>query len=67
MGDMIATVGNDFVEGVKQKFNKETKNDCGVILTELCIQNELRINNMFFQHRPQYKYTWSYNQGRNYN
>lgn len=64
MGDMNARVGNDIVEGVKQKFNEDVMNDHGEMLTELCAHNELRINNTFFPHKQQYKYTWSDTRGR---
>lgn len=30
----------------------------GELLIQLCAQNELRINNTFFQHKWQYKRTW---------
>ncbi|KAI4492186.1 hypothetical protein M0802_009992 [Mischocyttarus mexicanus] len=64
MGDMNARIGNDVIEGVKERFNKDVTNDRGKIMTEFCAHNELRINNTFFQHKDQYKYTWSDTRGR---
>ncbi|KAI4474450.1 hypothetical protein M0802_015597 [Mischocyttarus mexicanus] len=51
MGDMNAMIGNDVIEGVKERFNEDVTNDRGEIMTELCAHNELRINNTFFNIR----------------
>ncbi|KAI4488638.1 hypothetical protein M0802_011454 [Mischocyttarus mexicanus] len=50
MGDMNARVGNDDIEGVKERFNENVINEHGEIMTGLCAQNERGINNSFFQH-----------------
>ena len=52
-------VGNDVLRGVKQRFNGDVLNYNGELLVNLCASNELRINNTFFDHKPQFKYTFS--------
>ncbi|XP_030750157.1 uncharacterized protein LOC115877947 [Sitophilus oryzae] len=58
LGDLNARIGNQVVDGIKQKYNENITNRNGEILTEFCGQNELRINNTYFPHKEQYKYTF---------
>ncbi|XP_055384192.1 uncharacterized protein LOC129613898 [Condylostylus longicornis] len=64
LGDFNARVGNDAVRGIKQRFNESEMNDNGERLTQFCAQNELRINNTFFDHKLQHKYTFVDSRGR---
>ncbi|XP_065172608.1 uncharacterized protein [Atheta coriaria] len=63
MGDMNARIGNTAIKGIKQRFNESDLNDRGEMLIEFCAQNELRINNTFYQHKLQHKITFSNNRG----
>lgn len=58
LGDFNARIGTDIIPGVKQRFNEDILNDNGELMINLCSLNELRINNTFFHHRAQYKYTF---------
>lgn len=58
MGDFNARIGNTAVPGVMQRFNEDVINGNGEMLLTTCAQYELRINNTFFNHKPQYKYTF---------
>lgn len=58
MGDFNARIGNNTVPSVMQKYNEEIINNNGEMLIALCAQNELRINNTYFPHKMQYKYTF---------
>ncbi|XP_030767311.1 craniofacial development protein 2-like [Sitophilus oryzae] len=57
LGDLNARIGNEVVDGIKQKYNENITNRNGEILTEFCGQNELRINT-YFPHKEQHKYTF---------
>lgn len=48
---------------MKQVFNEEVLNQRGEMLTEFCALNELRINNTFYKHKIQNKYTFLDNRG----
>ncbi|XP_050516391.1 uncharacterized protein LOC126891253 [Diabrotica virgifera virgifera] len=65
LGDLNAGVGNIPVAGATQRFNEETFNDNGERLLELCLLNNLRSNNTYFDHPIQHKITWSDTRGRN--
>lgn len=41
LGDLNARIGNEVVDGIKQKYNENITNRNGEILTEFCEQNEL--------------------------
>jgi hypothetical protein len=56
LGDFNGRVGDE-LEAIKQQFNETTKNDNEERLIVLCTNNNLRINNTFFDHKPQHKYT----------
>ena len=58
LGDLNARIGNDVINGVKQRFNEETYNDDCTMLVQFCADNELRINNTYFDHKIQHKITW---------
>lgn len=58
IGDTNARVGNTPIPGVMQHWNEDTVNENGEILINMCTQLELRINNTYFQHKPQHKYTF---------
>lgn len=59
IGDLNAKIGNQAISGVMQKYNKDELNDNGELLITMSTQSELRINNTYFQHKWQHKYTWS--------
>ena len=59
MGDLNARTGNDPIPGIKQRFNEDVRNDNGDLLVAFCTQNNLRINNTFYDHALKYKYTCS--------
>ncbi|XP_044766150.1 craniofacial development protein 2-like [Coccinella septempunctata] len=63
MGDFNARVGNTMIPGVKQRFNEDVTNENGELLIDFCAQNELRINNTFFKHKEQHKYTFQNTRG----
>ncbi|XP_055378928.1 craniofacial development protein 2-like [Condylostylus longicornis] len=58
LGDMNARVGNTEINGVKNRFNESHINENGQKLVDFCAQNELRINNTYFDHKIQHKITW---------
>ena len=39
-------------------------NENGTMFTQFCADNELRINNTFYQHKTQYKITWQNTRGQ---
>lgn len=49
---------------MKQKYNENISNTRGDILVDFYAQNELRINNTFFQHKPQHKFTFCDNRNQ---
>ena len=51
-GDFNARIGDRIIAGVKQRFNEDVLNENGEIMSSFCA-NELRINNTFFDHKPQ--------------
>ncbi|KAH1023768.1 hypothetical protein HUJ05_003370 [Dendroctonus ponderosae] len=53
-----ARVGNGVIDGIKHKYNENVTNRNGKMLTEFCAQNELRMNNTYFSHKEQHKYTF---------
>ena len=63
LGDLNARIGNEYIPGVKNRYNEEAKNESGEQLIHLCAQNELRINNTFFPHKPQHKFTFENTRG----
>lgn len=63
LGDFNARVGNE-VLGVKNRFSEEILNSNGEQLIHLCAQNELRVNNTFFPHKAQHKYTFQNSRGQ---
>lgn len=64
LGDFNARIGNDFIPGIKQQYNENVRNENGTLMIDFCAQNELRINNTFFPHKPQQKVTWSNSRGQ---
>lgn len=52
------------MDGIKNRFNEEALNECDKQLIQICAQNELRINNTFFPHKPQHKYTLGNTKGQ---
>lgn len=64
MGDFNSRIGNSSIPGVMHKFNEETLNENGNILIALCAHNELRINNTYFDHKDQHKYTFANTRGQ---
>ena len=59
LGDFNARIGNEVVPGVKQKFNENVLNDNGELMINMCAFTELRINNTFYDHKAQYKFTFT--------
>lgn len=47
MGDFNFRIGNNIIPSIKQRFNEEILNENGEMLINLCIEQELRINNTF--------------------
>ena len=64
LGDLNARIGNDVIPGIKQKNNEEIINENGEALIDFCSRNELRINNTYFPHKDQHKYTFNNNRGQ---
>lgn len=54
LGDFNARVENDELPGVKQRFNEPASNEHGEYLTDLCVRDEMRINNRYFDHKEQH-------------
>lgn len=63
LGDFNARVGNNEIPGIKQRFNEDILNDNGELMINLCTLSEMRINNTFFDHKDQYKYTFTNSRG----
>ncbi|XP_045467858.1 craniofacial development protein 2-like [Harmonia axyridis] len=64
LGDFNARVGNGVIRGLKNRFNEENINENGEQLIQTCAQNELRINNTFFPHKPQHSFTFENSRGQ---
>lgn len=64
MGDFNSRIGNNHILGVMQRFNEETRNENGDMLISFYAQNELCINNTFFDYREQQKYTFINTRGQ---
>lgn len=58
-----ARIGNNVIPGVKNRFNEETYNESGEQVTQICAINGLRINNTYFPHKPQHKFTFENTRG----
>ena len=58
LGDLNVRFGNYVIPGIKQRFNVTKYNSNVELLVHFSINNNLRINNTFFDHKTQYKYTW---------
>lgn len=63
LGDFNSRIGNRIIPGVKQRFNEETENENGTLMTNLCTINELRINNTYYEHKQQHKHTYCNSRG----
>ncbi|XP_056647266.1 craniofacial development protein 2-like [Diorhabda sublineata] len=59
MGDFNSRIGNTVIPGIMHSFNEGAVNDNGDILIDVCALNELRINNTYFDHKEQQKYTFA--------
>lgn len=64
LGDLNARIGNEIIAGIKNRFNEDTTKDNGEMLTCFCAMNELRINNTFYLHKPQHKFTYENTRGQ---
>ena len=64
LGDFNARIGNEVIAGIKHRFNEETLNENGETLIHFCAQNELRINNTFYPHKIQHKWTFENTRGQ---
>lgn len=64
LGDLNVRIDNEAIPQIKQRFNEEDHNDNGDLLIDFCTHNSLRINNTFFDHKTQHKYTFENIQGR---
>jgi endonuclease/exonuclease/phosphatase family metal-dependent hydrolase len=58
LGDFNARIGKHEIQGIKQRFNEDVLNENGVQLIDFCSRNEMRINNTFYPHKEQHKYTF---------
>jgi hypothetical protein len=63
LGDLNARLGNQKLDGLKQICNEAIFNDNGEKLIDFCARHELRINNTFFPHKEQHKYTFINSRG----
>ncbi|XP_045462690.1 craniofacial development protein 2-like [Harmonia axyridis] len=64
LGDFNARIGDEAIsDGIKNRFNEETMNESGDQMVQLCMQDELRINNTLYPHKPQHKYTFENTRG----
>ncbi|XP_056647281.1 uncharacterized protein LOC130451947 [Diorhabda sublineata] len=61
--DFIGRIGNEVISEIKNRFNEETLNSNGEQLIQFCAHNELRINNTFYPHKQQHKYTFENTRG----
>lgn len=59
-----ARIDNEAISKIKQRFNEEDHNDNGDLLIDFCTYNSLSVNNTFFDHKTQPKYTFENIQGR---
>ena len=59
MGDFNGRTGSKKQDPVVGEFGEGIINDSGERLIEFCTNNELRINNGFYQHKEIHKYTWT--------
>lgn len=57
LGDFNARIGNSIIAKMNQKFNEDVTNKNGKSLVKICTQYLLRINNTFFPHRIEQRYT----------
>ena len=64
LGDLNARIGQEIIPNIKQKFNEPVINENGELLIDFCASNELRINNTFFPHKHQHKYTFNNSRGQ---
>ncbi|XP_044755383.1 craniofacial development protein 2-like [Coccinella septempunctata] len=64
LGDLNARIGQEVIPNIKQKFNESIINENGELLIDFCANNELRINNTFFFHKPQHKFTFNNRRGQ---
>ena len=58
MGDLNARVGNEVVENVVGRYGVPGRNESGVKLLELCMEQELVVGNTLFKKKDINKYTW---------
>lgn len=64
LGDFNAGIGNKVINGIKNRLNEDILNDNGDMMISFCSMNELRINNTFYPHKPQHKYTFENTMGQ---
>ncbi|XP_015189704.1 PREDICTED: craniofacial development protein 2-like [Polistes dominula] len=64
LGDFNARIGNEPIFGIMQRFNEHIINDNGKLTINLCSLTWLRINNTYFNHKAQYKYTFGNTRGQ---
>ncbi|XP_045466615.1 craniofacial development protein 2-like [Harmonia axyridis] len=65
IGDLNSRIGNTIIPGVMQRFNEDVLNDNGEMLITTCAENELRINNTFFQPKQSQKFTFDNTRNQN--
>ena len=58
LGDLIARVGDVVVENVVGRYGVHGRNDSGVNLIGLCMEQDLVDGNSLFKKRDIQKYTW---------
>ncbi|XP_015187256.1 PREDICTED: craniofacial development protein 2-like [Polistes dominula] len=64
LGDFNARICNEQISGVMQRFNEHIINDNGKLMINLCSLTGLRINNNYFNHKAQHKYTFGNTRGQ---
>lgn len=56
LAHLNARITCKILNGGKNRFNEKVINENGKQLVQFCSQNESRINNTFYLHKPQHKY-----------
>ncbi|KAH1023813.1 hypothetical protein HUJ05_003413 [Dendroctonus ponderosae] len=58
LGNLNIRVVDEIVQGITSRFNEDILNSSEAQLIQFGAQNELRMNNTFFPHKKQHKYTF---------
>ena len=58
LGDLIARVGNDVIEGIVVRHGVPGRNESGERLLGKCAEQEFAVGNSWFKKNDAFKYTW---------